>query len=771
MVQSTILGYPRIGRDRELKRMCEAYWAGKQQADALYATAAELRRAHWDAQRVAGIDLIPGNDFSLYDHVLDAIALVGAVPERYRWHGETVDLDTYFAMARGIQRGDLDAAALEMTKWFDTNYHYLVPEWRTGQQFSLASTKPFDEFAEAHALGIDIKPVLVGPFSLALLGKAQDGRVNLLGDILPGLVAVYGNVLDQLAAMGATWIQLDEPCLVQDRTHEELVAFRDAYTELAKHRGQQGQTRLIIQTYFGHVGESYETLADLPIAGIGLDLVRGRDRNLELLRRHGLPSDKVLVAGVVDGRNMWRTNLVAALDLLDEVAIFVPPERLLVAPSSSLLHLPYDARREEGIAPQIREWFAFAEQKVSEIVTLGRALNEGRAAVEDTLSSSTAVAAARAASPHTHNATVRQRLVEEHSTDRLPYAERRALQDARLDLPVLPTTTIGSFPQTPEVRRMRRRFEASEIMQEEYERFVEASIADAIARQEALELDVLVHGEFERNDMVQYFGEQLSGFAFTHHGWVQSYGSRCVRPPIIYGDVSRPGPMTVRWSTYAQSLTTKPVKGMLTGPVTILNWSFVRDDQPRAETCQQIALALKDEVVDLERAGLRAIQIDEPALREGLPLRRGEWETYLSWAVAAFRTAASGAGPATQVHTHMCYSAFDDIIEAISALDADVLSIENSRSGGELLGVFRHTGYDKGIGPGVYDIHSPRVPSEEEIVAMLRATLEVLPAQNVWVNPDCGLKTRTWEEVTPALTHLVAAARQVRQHLGVLQRE
>jgi 5-methyltetrahydropteroyltriglutamate--homocysteine methyltransferase len=771
VVQSTILGYPRIGRDRELKRACEAYWAGKEQADALLATSAALRKAHWETQRTAGIDLIPVNDFSLYDQVLDAIALVGAVPERYHWQGGTVDLETYFAMARGVQRASLDAPALEMTKWFDTNYHYLVPEWRVGQQFRLASTKPFDEIAEAHALGIKPKPVLVGPFSLALLGKAHDDRLDLLGDILPGLVAVYAEVLDRLGALGVTWIQLDEPCLVQDRTSDELAALRDAYRVLAQHRGPNGQTKLLVQTYFGHVGESYETLAALPVDGIGLDLVRGRAPNVELLRRHGFPASTTLAAGVVDGRNIWHADLAAVLELLDEVTTLVPRERLMVTPSSSLLHVPYDAQREQGIDPEVRAWLAFADQKLAEVVTLSRALNEGREAVTDALSESAAVTTARATSSHTHDATVRLRLEEEQSADRPNYAERRVAQDARLDLPLLPTTTIGSFPQTPEVRRQRRRFEAGEITQEEYDRFIEASIAETIAWQENIGLDMLVHGEFERNDMVQYFGEQLLGFAFTHHGWVQSYGSRCVRPPIIYGDVSRPGPMTVRWSTYAQSLTAKPVKGMLTGPVTILNWSFVRDDQPRAQTCRQIALALKDEVVDLERANLRAIQVDEPALREGLPLRQGDWEEYLAWAVAAFRIVASGAGPATQIHTHMCYSAFDDIIEAISALDADVVSIENSRSGGELLGVFRHLGYDKGIGPGVYDIHSPRVPGEDEIVAMLRATLEVLPVRNIWVNPDCGLKTRTWEEVTPALTHLVAAARQVRQESGVLQHE
>lgn len=767
MVQSTILGYPRIGRDRELKRRCEAYWAGKDQADALYATAAALRKAHWESQRAAGIDLIPATDFSLYDHVLDAIALVGAVPERFRWQGETVDLETYFAMARGVQRAGLDAPALEMTKWFDTNYHYLVPEWSVGQQFRLASTKPFDEVAEAQALGINPKPVLIGPFSLALLGKAHDDRVDVFGTILSGLVGVYGEVLDRLGALGVAWIQLDEPCLVQDRTPEELAAFHDAYTTLARHRGPTEQTKLLVQTYFGHVGESYETLTTLPVDGIGLDLTRGCAPNIELLQRHGFPGNMTLVAGVIDGRNIWRADLASTLDLLDELTTLVPRQRLMVAPSCSLLHVPYDARREHGIDLAVRTWLAFAEQKLSEVVTLTCALNEGRAAVADALRDSAAAATTRTASSRTHDAAVRTRLAEEQLTQRATYAERRRAQEARLDLPVLPTTTIGSFPQTPAVRHMRHRFEAGEITQQEYDRFLEETIADAIARQEALGLDVLVHGEYERNDMVQYFGEHLLGFAFTHSGWVQSYGSRCVRPPIIYGDVSRPGPMTVRWIAYAQSLTTRPVKGMLTGPVTLLNWSFARDDQPRAQTCRQIALALKDEVADLERANVRAIQIDEPALREGLPMRQSEWEEYLRWAVAAFHAVASGAGTATQIHTHMCYSAFDDIIEAISALDADVLSIENSRSGGELLSVFRRTGYEKGIGPGVYDIHSPRVPSEEEIVAMLRATLAVLPMQHVWVNPDCGLKTRTWEETMSALTHLVAAARQVRQESAI----
>ncbi len=665
-------------------------------------------------------------------------------------------------MARGAQRAGLDATAMEMTKWFDTNYHYIVPEWRVGQRFRLASTKPFDELAEAQALGVAARPVLVGPFSLVLLGKAQDEELDVLGETLDGVVAVYAEAVARLAAAGARWIQLDEPCLVQDRGPHELAALRRAYATLAAHKGD---ARLLVATYFGHVGESYEALAGLPVDALALDLVRG-PQNLALLRRHGLPADKTLVAGVVDGRNIWRTDLDAALDLLDEVAAVVPQERLVVAPSCSLLHVPYDAAREDAIAPEVRGWLAFAEQKLAEVATLGQAVSEGRSAVAAELRASAAVATSRAASSRVHDAAVQARLVDEVETPRLPFAARRPLQQERLKLPPLPTTTIGSFPQTAEVRRVRRRFEAGEITAEEYDRFVEGAIAETIARQEELGLDVLVHGEVERNDMVQYFGEQLCGFAFTRHGWVQSYGSRCVRPPIIYGDVARPAPMTVRWSAYAQSLTEKPVKGMLTGPVTILNWSFVRDDQPRAATCRQIALALKDEVADLERAGLRAIQIDEPALREGLPLRRSEWAGYLDWAVACFRVAASGAGPATQVHTHMCYSAFDDIIAAIEALDADVLSIENSRSGGELLRVFRHSGYEKEIGPGVYDIHSPRIPSEEEIVALLRATLEVLPPGNVWVNPDCGLKTRTWDEVTPALAHLVAAAQQLRATLS-----
>jgi 5-methyltetrahydropteroyltriglutamate--homocysteine methyltransferase len=758
MTRSTTIGYPRIGRDRELKRVCEAYWKGAIPDSELLATGVALRKAHWEAQRDAGIEFIPVNDFSFYDQVLDAIALVGAVPPRYQWTSDQVDLDTYFAMARGAQGKGLDVTALEMTKWFDTNYHYLVPEWQPHQQFRLASTKPFDELAEARALGITAKPVLLGPLSLVLLGKAQVPDMDLLGSTLDGILAVYGEVLERLAAGGAEWIQLDEPCLVQDRTPAELAALTRAYTKLARHAAG---TKLWVQTYFGSVDESYSALTALPVTAIGLDLIRG-ERNLASVAGHGFPDGKFLVAGVVDGRNIWRADLDRTLGSLERLAQVVPAHRLIVSTSCSLLHVPYDARRETGLNDELRHWLAFAEQKLGEVATLAKGLNLGRPAVAEALAASNTALAARAASPSVHDPAVKARLAAAPPSDRAPYAERRVAQRERLNLPFLPTTTIGSFPQTGEVRRMRRRFESGEIDATAYERYVEESIAETIAMQEKLGLDVLVHGEFERSDMVEYFGEQLSGFAFTRHGWVQSYGSRCVRPPIIFGDVSRPTPMTVRWSTYAQSLTDKTVKGMLTGPVTILNWSFVRDDQPRADTCRQIALALRDEVADLAAAGLRAIQIDEPALREGLPLRRADWQGYLDWAVASFRLAASGAEAATQVHTHMCYSAFDDIIDAIAALDADVLSIENSRSGGELLRVFERVGYPQEVGPGVYDIHSPRVPSEDEIIRMLRATLAVLPADRVWVNPDCGLKTRAWPEVLPALEHMVAATQTLR---------
>jgi 5-methyltetrahydropteroyltriglutamate--homocysteine methyltransferase len=765
MALATIPGYPRIGKRRELKRALEGYWSGKRTAAELEETASAIRRANWDAQTAAGLDLIPVNDFSLYDQVLDTCALVGAVPPRFRWAGETVDRDLLFAMARG-GAGDEPARAMELTKWFDTNYHYLVPEFSSGQTFRLASDKPFAELTEAQAAGIPAKPVLLGPITFLLLGKMtddDDGASPL--SLLDALLPVYAEVIQRLASGGAEWIQIDEPILVTDLTPADLAAVERAYTILA---GAKGSARLLLLTAYGHVGEAYPTLAALPVDGIGLDFVRGPE-NLELIAGDGFPADKWLAAGVVDGRNVWTNDLAASLDILGRIQEHVSGERLMISASSSLQHVPYDVALEDELPTEVRPWLAFAEQKLAEIVTLTRAVNEGKDAVATELAANRAAVESAAASPLRRNPEVRRRLAElPPDADRraLPYAERAQRQRQRLKLPPLPTTTIGSFPQTGEIRSARKAADAGSISDEEYETFLEDQIADVIARQEKLGLDVLVHGEPERNDMVQYFGEQLDGFAFTRHGWVQSYGSRYVRPPILYGDVARPHPMTLRWATYAQGLTKRPVKGMLTGPVTILNWSFVRDDQPREETCRQIALAIRDEVADLDAAGIAVIQIDEPALREGLPLRHADQADYLRWAVACFRLAAASARPETQVQTHMCYSEFGEIFADIDALDADVLLIEHARSDQELLEVFRTEGYDKGIGPGVYDVHSPRVPDTAELADQLQTILTVLQPDRVWVNPDCGLKTRKPEEVWPALEHMVAAAREVRGSIG-----
>ena len=763
MALATIPGYPRIGKHRELKKALEGFWSGKIAEDDLLETAAEVRRTGWEAQAGAGIDLLPVNDFSLYDQVLDAVAMVGLVPDRYGWDGGNVDLDTYFAMARG-RTGDRDVGAMEMTKWFDTNYHYIVPELHPDSTFTLSSTKPFDELAEARALGVNGKPVLIGPVTLLMLGKSHDENFDRLS-LLDRLTPVYADVIAKLAKGGAKWIQIDEPILVQDLPGDALDALKRAYTTIAASRGD---AKIIVQTYFGHVGEAYETLVNLPVDGIGFDFLRGA-RNLDFIAAKGFPADKTIVAGVIDGRNIWAADLNKAFGTLETLTAHVDAGRIHVSTSSSLLHTPYDVREETGLDPEVAGWLAFAEQKLKEVATLARGLAQGKAAIADELAASAALIEAQASSPRRHNPAVQERLASlpaDAASRGDAYAERAKQQQERLNLPTLPTTTIGSFPQTGELRTTRRKFEQGDLSQAEYDAFIESQIRAVIAHQEELGIDVLVHGEPERNDMVQYFGEQLDGFAFTRNGWVQSYGSRCVRPPIIYGDVARPKPMTVRWATYAQSLSDKPVKGMLTGPVTILNWSFVRDDQPRSETCKQIALAIRDEVADLDAAGIAMIQIDEAALREGLPLRRDEWAGYLDWAVESFRIAAAGARPETQVHTHMCYSEFGDIFGAISDLDADVISIENARSGLELLRSFREQGYDKGVGPGVYDIHSPRVPPASEIAANLRATLTVLDVDRVWVNPDCGLKTRRPNESTDALRNMVAAAKEVRASLN-----
>jgi len=756
MTISHTLGFPPLGAARELKRATEGYWSGKVPRADLLRTGAELRARHWRLQRDAGIDLPPSNDFSFYDRMLDTCALVGAVPPRYEWKGKEVDLDTYFAMARGAQKGSRDVTAMEMTKWFDTNYHYIVPELARDQSFRLASAKPVGEFSEALALGVRTTPVLIGPLTFLLLAKEKGPGFDRL-DLLDRLLPVYGEVLQQLAAAGAEWVQVDEPCLALDRTPAQLERYRAAYGFLAE---RSGTAKIMLATYFAGLAENAATALALPTHGLHVDLVRAPGQLEALLERW--PAGRVLSAGVVDGRNVWRTDLDAAVSLLERASRRVGADFLWVAPSCSLLHVPIDLDLETGLDPELKPWLAFATQKLQEVATLTRAVREGRETVAVRLAESRSAIAARQASPLTLNAVVRQRVAAVQDGDlRRPtaYAERRRRQ---LELPRYPTTTIGSFPQTAEVRAARRRFTDGQLSQADYERFIEEQITKTLALQEEIGLDVLVHGEFERNDMVEYFGEQLAGFAFTDHGWVQSYGTRYVKPPIIYGDVARPGPMTVRWSAFAQSRTKRPVKGMLTGPVTILQWSFVRDDQPRSETARQLALAIREEVKDLEAAGIRIIQIDEPALREGMPLRRADWAAYQDWAVSAFRLATSGVGDATQIHTHMCYSEFNDVLQVIARMDADVISIENARSGSELLRAFEQYHYPNEIGPGVYDIHSPRVPGVGEIVTALQALRKGLDEHQIWVNPDCGLKTRGWEETLPSLRNMVAAAKQMR---------
>jgi len=760
MPTSHTLGFPPLGTARELKRATEGYWSGKVSRESLLATGAELRARHWRLQRDAGIDLPASNDFSFYDRVLDTCALVGAVPPRYGWAGTAVDLDTYFAMARGVQSGGRDVTAMEMTKWFDTNYHYLVPELSADQSFRLASTKPVDEFVEALALGIKTKPVLVGPVTFLLLGKGRASGFDRL-ELLDRLLPVYAEVLGRLAAAGAPWVQLDEPALALDRTPAELERYRAAYGYLAE---RSGGAKILVATYFAGLDDNLPTALALPTHGLHLDLVRAPDELDPALARW--PAGRVLSLGVVDGRNVWRADLEAALPMLERAAQRVGPEYLWVAPSCSLLHVPIDLDLETQLDPDLVSWLAFAKQKLGEVATLTRGVRDGRPAVAAALEASRRSTAARRASPLTHHAMVRQRVAAVTDADlrrASPYLDRRTRQ---LALPLYPTTTIGSFPQTAEVRGARRKFTDGGMSAADYERFIEEQITKTLGLQEEIGLDVLVHGEFERNDMVEYFGERLAGFAFTEHGWVQSYGTRYVKPPIIYGDVARPGPMTVRWSAFAQTKTKRPVKGMLTGPVTILQWSFVRDDQPRSDTAKQLALAIRDEVADLEAAGIRLIQIDEPALREGMPLRRAQWAAYQEWAVNAFRLATSGVGDATQIHTHMCYSEFNDVVQVIARMDADVVSIENARSGSELLRAFERYSYPNEIGPGVYDIHSPRVPAVSEIVTALRTMQKVLDDRQIWVNPDCGLKTRGWAETIPALKNLVAAARELRAGAG-----
>ena len=751
MTIASNLGFPPMGAARELKRATEGYWSSKVSLEQLLATGAELRRRHWQLQRDIGVDRIPANDFSFYDRMLDTCAMVGAVPPRYGWKGEWVDPGTYFAMARGSQGKGRDVTAMEMTKWFDTNYHYIVPELERGQRFRMASAKPANEYREAKAAGIDATTVLIGPLTFLLLAKTKGAAFDRWS-LLDGLLSVYGDVLESLAAAGANWVQLDEPCLALDRSDAERTAYRRAYQALA---ARAGKLRLLVATYFAGLGENLDTALALPVHGLHVDLVRAPGQLDPLLAKW--PKGRVLSAGVIDGRNVWHADLAKARALLDRAAKTVGTNQLWVAPSCSLLHAPIDLDLETKLDPELKGWLAFAKQKLQEVVALAKG---DRAAIE----ASTRAAQSRATSKRIHNAAVQRRaasVTEQDRVRRAPFVVRRKVQ---LELPPYPTTTIGSFPQTSEVRAARRKLNDNQLSADEYEQFIEAQIGKTIQLQEEIGLDVLVHGEFERNDMVEYFGEQLAGFAFTEHGWVQSYGTRYVKPPIIFGDVSRPRAMTVRWSKYAQSLTERPVKGMLTGPVTILQWSFVRNDQPRSETAKQIALAIRDEVIDLEAAGIRVIQIDEPALREGLPLRRAEWTDYLRWAVDVFRLATAGVRDSTQIHTHMCYSEFNDVLRVIERMDADVISIENARSGSELLQGFEQYKYPNEIGPGVYDIHSPRVPPVAEITGALKSMTRVLDDTQIWVNPDCGLKTRGWEETLAALKNMVAAAKAMREN-------
>jgi 5-methyltetrahydropteroyltriglutamate--homocysteine methyltransferase len=749
---ATVVGSPRIGPKRELKRATEGYWAGRTSRTELENVAATLRRDMWRGLADAGLDSVPVNTFSYYDQVLDTAVMLGALPARAAQVPD--DLDRYFAAARGNK----DVAPLEMTKWFDTNYHYIVPEIEPATTFTLNPDKVLSELKEALEQGIPARPVVIGPVTFLLLSKGVNGGGAPI-ERLQELVPIYSELLSQLADNGAQWVQLDEPALVTDISPDAPALAEAVYNALGK---VTNRPAIYVATYFGDPGASLAALARTPIEAIGVDLVYGADTAVAAVPEL---AGKTLVAGVVDGRNIWRTDLEAALGKL--ATLLGSAANVAVSTSCSTLHVPYSLEPETDLDDALRSWLAFGQEKVAEVVTLARALHGdlgGRASVADEIAASNAAVASRKSDPRLHNDRVRARIdsIVASGTHRGDAAQRRASQDARLHLPPLPTTTIGSYPQTTAIRKARAALRAGEIDEAEYNKRMKQEIADVIKLQEDLGIDVLVHGEPERNDMVQYFAEQLEGFFATQNGWVQSYGSRCVRPPVLYGDVVRTHPMTVEWATYAQSLTNKPVKGMLTGPVTILAWSFVRDDQPLADTAYQVALAIRDETVDLQTAGIAVIQVDEPALRELLPLRRADQDEYLRWAVGSFRLATSGVADSTQIHTHLCYSEFGEVIGAIADLDADVTSIEAARSHMEVLDDLNSVGFANSVGPGVYDIHSPRVPSTDEMAESLRAALKAIPAGRLWVNPDCGLKTRNTEEVTASLQNMVAAAQEVR---------
>ncbi|TFW28572.1 5-methyltetrahydropteroyltriglutamate--homocysteine S-methyltransferase [Massilia horti] len=755
MVTTHNLGFPRIGAQRELKFALEAYWNGQASQDDLAAVGATLRHRHWQGQSF--LDLVPVGDFSFYDQVLDMSFMLGNVPVRAQ-HQPDNTLDAYFRVARGRSANDSDCGcvhAAEMTKWFDTNYHYIVPEFSAATGFALDASRLLDQLEEARRLGVNGKPVIIGPVTYLWLGKAKDGSDKLA--LLPRLLPAYVALFEELARHGVEWVQVDEPILVTELASQWREAFVTAYDAF-----KGAQLKLLLTTYFGQLRENLDLACTLPVHGLHLDATLARDEIGQVIERLG--PDKVLSLGVINGRNIWKTDLHATLEWLEPLHRQLE-ERLWIAPSCSLLHVPVDLECEEELDRDIRSWLAFARQKLDELQLLAQALNKGRVAVQEALVANHAAVERRRGSPRVHNQAVQAAVaaIDASAGERSePYEQRATRQAALLQLPAYPTTTIGSFPQTAAIRQARSRFRRGELDEASYKTHMQSEIALCVREQEALGLDVLVHGEAERNDMVEYFGEQLEGFAFSQFGWVQSYGSRCVKPPILFGDISRPRPMTVEWASYAQSLTSKPMKGMLTGPVTMLNWSFVRDDQPRSSTCRQLALAIRGEVLDLERAGVRVIQIDEAALREGLPLRRSEWDAYLEWAVEAFRIAANGVRGETQIHTHMCYSEFNDIIGAIAKMDADVITIETSRSDMQLLEAFEGFDYPNQIGPGVYDIHSPNVPGQDQIVQLMRKAAERIPSGRLWINPDCGLKTRRWEEVLPALRNMVEAAKTLR---------
>lgn len=769
------LGYPRIGTGRELKKASESFWEGKISSEELLNAGRKIRESNWRIQEKAGIDLIPVNDFSFYDQVLDMSVAVGAIPSRFKCLQNFLrneEMEFYFALARGYQKEGFDITAMEMTKWFDTNYHYIVPEFVEKQRFELSSKKFVDEFTEAKSLGINAKPVLIGPVSYLLLGKTRVtdfDRLDLLADLLP----VYLDIIYELVAKGARWIQFDEPFLVTDLSEKAKEMFRIAYNEI---RTEFPRLNIIVASYFGALNDNMSTALELQVNAIHIDLVRAPEQLKPVLA--SLPEDKILSLGLVDGRNIWKNDYVNSLLLIHAAAEKLGTDRIMVAPSCSLIHTPLDLEMEtdeKSLPSEIKQWMAFSKQKLGEVADLREmALARLNVVTEDKrLSGNQDVMSKRKSSSLIHNTRVRERMNDIPRLEMLVRSRfdlRKIKQKELLNLPLFPTTTIGSFPQTPEVRSWRAGMKKGELSRERYVELIMNEIRNAIKWQEEAGIDVLVHGEFERNDMVEYFGEMLDGFAFTKNGWIQSYGSRYVKPPVIYGDVMRPKAMTVEWIRYAQSLTDKPVKGMLTGPVTILEWSFVRNDQALSETCLQIALAIRDEVLDLEKAGIKIIQIDEPALREGLPLRVSGWQQYLEWAVKAFRLTYSGVMDETQIHTHMCYSEFGDIMGSIAALDADVITIECSRSQMELLDIFADFSYPNDIGPGIYDIHSPRIPSENEVADLLRKAAAVIPEDQLWVNPDCGLKTRNWEETRHSLLNMIKAARTVREKYSVMAR-